>query len=382
MKFSSLPLLSKLSRSKSDRGFTLLELMISAAISVAIISAALAAMNSQRQSFLSDRDRININDNMRLALSMMGNDIKQAGERLEQANDKLEFPVVQVIDGGGAIQPDRIIVQRKQIAEALTICSNINPGSTYIEVADAMTGANCGSTSTQPITALPNVSRWQSERCKQDSQEGCQTSVTASNCVQTGGSKTECLWGYLYDPVTRNGEFALIYGEQEAACASIAGRLCWRFNLVTSGVKPRQFNFNAIPGNAGTQPKLYVLEQREYRLSLDLNTPATTPTTNNDKVLELIVNDQDQRPQRLTNLMDNMQIRVRTGTGATAAWNTSFVPQVIPPSSNRTPDWQTISGIEVELKGLNPTENSRLSNNQLTLKSQFFPRNVQSSTQS
>jgi prepilin-type N-terminal cleavage/methylation domain-containing protein len=78
MKFSSLPLLSKLSRSKSDRGFTLLELMISAAISVAIISAALAAMNSQRQSFLSDRDRININDNMRLALSMMGNDIRQA----------------------------------------------------------------------------------------------------------------------------------------------------------------------------------------------------------------------------------------------------------------------------------------------------------------
>jgi prepilin-type N-terminal cleavage/methylation domain-containing protein len=382
MKFSSLPLLAKLSRSKSDRGFTLLELIISSVVSVAIISAALGAMNSQRQTFLSDRDRININDNMRLALSMLGNDIKQAGERLEQANDKLEFPVVQVINGGSAIQPDRIIVQRKQIAEALTICSNITPGSTYIEVADAKAGADCGSTATRPITALPNVGRWQSERCKQDSQEGCQTPTTASDCVQTGGSKTECLWGYLYDPVNRRGEFALIYGEQEAACASITGRLCWRFNLVNSGVKPRQFNFTAIPGNAGTQPKLYVLEQREYRLSLDLNTPATTPVTSNDKVLELIVNDQDQRPQRLTNLMDNMQIRVRTGTGATSAWNTSFEPQVIPPSSNRTPDWQTISGIEVELKGLNPTENSKLSNNQLTLKSQFFPRNVQSSTQS
>jgi type IV pilus assembly protein PilW len=350
--------------------------MVSSVVAVAILAASLGAINQQRRSFLSDRDRINTNDNLRVAMNLIGSDIKQAGERLEQANDKLEFPVVQVIDGIPTNPPDRIIVQRKLMAEALTICSNVSPASTFIEVADAKAGADCSSATPRAITALPNVSRWQTERCEQDSLEGCQSPLNATNCIQTGGSKRECMWGYIYDPLNRRGEFLLIYGEEESACATVSGQRCWRLNLVGSGVKARQFNFTPIPGNLATQPKLYVLDQREYRLSADLGT-----TRPDDRVLELIVNDQDQNPQRLANLIADMQIRVRTGVGATSTWNTSFIPTIISPNPNRTPDWQSIQGIEVALRSLNPSDNSQLSNAQLTLTSQFFPRNVQSSTQ-
>jgi type IV pilus assembly protein PilW len=347
--------LSKYIFCKRDQGFTLLELLITTVVAGAILAASLAAVNEQRRSFLGDRDRININDNLRVALGLIGADIKQAGERLEQ---QTTFPVVNVINGASGA-PDRIILQRLKLAEVLTLCQDVSAGNTTIEVADAKDSPSCATGSS------PNVTKWQEERWKQD------------NIPGNNSSSSETLWAYIFDPTkavgTQRGEFIRITGETKGSCSdpNAGNPECWRFTLD----KTPTLNY-AKSSDIATQPKLYVLEQREYRLSDDAQTTDRT----DDKVLELIVNGQMSNPQRLTNLLGDMQIRVRTvsNTGA-ETWLTDFNPD---PNAIIATNWQTIGGIEITLNGLNASNTvSNLSTEQLTLKSQFLPRNVASKTQ-
>jgi prepilin-type N-terminal cleavage/methylation domain-containing protein len=354
MKSSQYP--KSLSQNEAYRkcqGFTLIELLVTAVAAGAVLGASLGLINEQRRSFLNDRDRININDNLRVALSLVGDDIKQAGERLEQ---QTTFPVISVIDGTTGA-PDRIILQRRKLAEVLTLCKNLSAGDTTIEVADAKDSPNCTSGTS------PNVSKWQEERWRQD------------NDPANNSSTNEKLWAYIFDPTkavgTQRGEFIRVNNETKGSCSSPnnVNTECWKLTLDSAPTLSY-----AKSNDSATQPKLYVLEQREYRLSDDTMTSRT-----DDKVLELIVN--NQTPQRITNLLSNIQIRVRTvSDSGTETWNTSFNPNL---NAAVATDWQTVGGIEVTLNGLNPSTSSStgaLSSDKLTLKSQFLPRNVASQT--
>lgn len=343
------------SLSRQHQGFTLLELVLTTLVAGVMLAASLGVINEQRRNFLGDRDRININDNLRVALSLIGDDIKQAGERLEQQTN---FPVVNIIDGASGA-PDRIILQRQKLAEVLTLCQNLSMGSTSIDVADAKDNPNCATGTS------PNVTKWQEERWRQD------------NIVGNNGSTNEKLWAYIFDPTkspgSSRGEFIQITAETKGSCTvpNNTNSECWTFTLD----KPLTLNYNQSTSSA-TQPKLYVLEQKEYRLSDDTNTTERT----DDKVLELIVNNQLSNPQRITNLLDDMQIRARTvsATGV-ETWDAEFNPN---PDAVVARNWQTLGGIEITLRGLNSsTSSGGLSAEQLTLQSQFLPRNVTSKTQ-
>jgi prepilin-type N-terminal cleavage/methylation domain-containing protein len=355
------------SLSRQCQGFTLLELVLTTLIAGVILAASLGVINEQRRNFLGDRDRININDNLRVALSLIGDDVKQAGERLEQQSN---FPVVNIIDGVSGTS-DRIILQRQKLAEVLTICQNLSIGSTSIEVADAKDNPNCATGSS------PNITKWQEERWRQD------------NIAGSNGSPNERLWAYILDPNkplgSPRGEFIQITGETKGSCSppNNSNAECWTFTLN----QPLTLSYSQSTTSA-TQPKLYVLEQREYRLSDDTQTTDRT----DDKVLELIVNNQDSNPQRITNLLDDMQIRARTvsATGV-ETWDAEYNPN---PNAAVAKNWQTLGGIEITLRGLNPSTSSGgglspgytgsekgLSLEQLTLQSQFLPRNVTSKTQ-
>ncbi|HEY9824673.1 MAG TPA: hypothetical protein V6D19_04435 [Stenomitos sp.] len=352
-----------------NTGFTLIELLVSALAACIILVALLGLVTTQQREVVSDRDRTIINNNLETALTLIGDDIKQAGEGLEQQS---ELPVISVLDGSPTGQPDTLIVQRKRLTEALTICQAIDGSNNTVEVAAwGNTVSTCPSTATT-VADVPNLNRWQTFRCQQDGIPGCEASPPPT-CTQVGGTNNECLWAYIYDPdplntkpVNQRGEFFLISGESRASCSSNLSLDCWR--ITRADGRPWQYRYEPR-AQKDTQPRLYVLEQKTYQLIPDTNTPRP-----DDSILTLWINNQrdaSNQPlqQRVANQLQDLQFRVRTGTNT---WNTAFNADQVYAS-----DWQSITGIEIELKGLNGKA-SQLSDPILTLQSIVFPRNVTS----
>src|SRR5690606_6020349 len=75
---------SRLRRSilASDKGFTLVELLVTSFLGLIMLALTLSATTSNRRLYKYDLVRTRINQNMRSALDIMGIDVRQAGENL------------------------------------------------------------------------------------------------------------------------------------------------------------------------------------------------------------------------------------------------------------------------------------------------------------
>jgi prepilin-type N-terminal cleavage/methylation domain-containing protein len=380
---------------QKQQGFTLIELLVASVVSISIIAAALGAISDQRKTYLGDRDRINTNNNLQMAMTLIGDDIKQAGELLEQQTD---FPVISVVDGTPTNQPDSILIQRKLESLALTICQNV--AGTTIEIADAGDNPACQSAASRPMNTttgdiylnaaalaisdpnqktLGNLTAWRKDRCLENNTTTCD--APTGTCVQQGGSNSECLPAYIYDPVNRRGEFFLISGESEGFCSSDPAKFCWR--VQKAGSTPWQFAYTPTT-NKNTQPRLYILDQKEYRLC-----PDTSSSVAGARVLELIVNSTEDtsncravnnpKPVRITNGLQDMQFQVNLAAVTDPAnpmdVNDPNAPNAFNQNKVYNFNWQKISGIEMTLKGLNLSSVNTLTDSQLTLQSEYYPRN-------
>ena len=358
------------------RGFTMIELLVASVVASLVLSAALGLVGQQRRQLLGDRARAEANGSMRLALDLVGTDIKQAGERLD---GNLQLPAISVINGASNA-PDRLVLQRKLIAEVLPVCQTVSGSQSSIDVAvvpnPGDTGiANCGFSNGQsPKNAAESpelsdtVRAFREFRCEQDENaaglSGCtRPTATTSSCAQTGGTDRECAWAYIYDPVSQQGEFFLYSAETSGSCTSITGRTCLKLNRANSGSWQRTYTYSQSMA-AADQPRIYVLEERDYRLTLD-----TTTSRTDDYALELRVN--RQTPLRMLNQLADFQIRAKTGP---TTWLDTFNPNL-----TYQTNWQTIRALEVKVKSVNPNAAvAKLSDSNLTLSSQFYPRNAAS----
>jgi len=104
---------------KREAGTTLIELMVaiglSALIALMIVSVALA----NRTMYQRDVGRTQINQSIRSALDMIGNEVRQAGERLPST-----FPAIQLVDNGTTTS-DQLIIRRNLLDDSLVGCQNI-----------------------------------------------------------------------------------------------------------------------------------------------------------------------------------------------------------------------------------------------------------------
>lgn len=211
----------------SADGFSMLELMVAMAVAGLLLSAAVSATYSSRRSFTADQNRTRINQNLRSALALLGNEIRQSGERLPS-----DFPVLEIVDGTSGA-PDRLIVRRNLLDQVLPVCQDLVAGSLDNELAIA----DSGMTPPQGCVPLPdgdtngwpdNVDPWRTFRSDR------------------GGATP----AYVYNPVSRFGEW-FVY-DQDGATAVDLGK-----------------------GNSDTwvydyplteQCRVYALEQRAYEL--------------------------------------------------------------------------------------------------------------------
>ncbi len=98
----------------SNKGFTLIELIVGMVITTIIGGLALTFFVNSSQMFRADKNNIETNQNLSAILDIIGNDIKQAGEQITDSN----FPVVQIIPVGGNSKASKIII-RRSLAETL-----------------------------------------------------------------------------------------------------------------------------------------------------------------------------------------------------------------------------------------------------------------------
>ncbi|WP_156820176.1 PilW family protein [Synechococcus sp. PCC 7336] len=108
-------------KSPRNLGFTLTELVVSGLIASGLFGVAFTLVFANRNLYIRDRERTAINQDLRAAIDIVGNDIRQGGERLPS-----DFPAIVVVNGvGGA--PDQLIV-RRSLSNPLNVCGNIAAG--------------------------------------------------------------------------------------------------------------------------------------------------------------------------------------------------------------------------------------------------------------
>lgn len=212
------------------RGFSLIEALVAAAVTTFVLGAALSVTLSSRRLYTSDRERTEINQNLRAAFEIVGADLRQAGERLPA-----DFPAILVIDGGGG--PDTLILRRNLLDPVLPVCGAIVAGSGAAELRVADSGgtppAGCAPVLDEDADGWPdNIDVWRDHR------------------NANGGA----VWVYAFNPVFRVGEFVLYDRD---------------------GFTPDYLHRgDADPWDNGYRPeeqcRVYMLEQRTYSVQGDL----------------------------------------------------------------------------------------------------------------
>jgi hypothetical protein len=393
----------KLLRKRAFAGFTILELTVASGVALTILSLSMGMLNEQRRQILGDRTRAGVNDNLRIASDMVGADIKQAGERLESDS---ELPGVSIINGSGTT-PDRLVLQRKLLTERVPVCQNIavGTGNRTLDVSVVVPDPNptllssvtncpysysspkdsAGNDIAEPSASLravkptDNLRSLRQYRCEQDATAAAntdpcaRTTVATTDCQQLGGTDRECTWAYIHDPVNNRGEFFLYSFEDQGTCKITAtpysGRNCQR--ITRADTLPWRFAYRAVD-----QPQIYILEEREYRLTID-----TSTTRTDDYVLELRVN-QERRMngsleeevwKRIVNQIAGFQVQGRVAGALVNTFN---------PDRFFVTDWKNLQAIQITFNSINPNPDqwkiAADEQGKLSLTSQFLPRNVAS----
>jgi len=241
----------------SDRGFSLVELLVAFAVSGIVLAAAMTLAIENRALVTRDQGRAEVNESLRVSLDMMGTDVREAGERLPS-----DFPAFEVLDGPSGT-PDTLIVRRNLLDEVLPLCGTITGGLSTNEIPVA----DYGTSPTAGCSPLPDADG-----------DGWADNIGAWRRYRTahGGA----LWAFLYDPVVRRGEWFHYDGE--------GGSSNERLHRANTDVWSRTYS-------AANQCRVYLIEERRYYVS--------------GQTLELEL-DHEDTPRNVTAGLSDFQVRV------------------------------------------------------------------------
>lgn len=121
----------------SDRGFSILELLVASTLGFVVTGLALTTSIFTRNTLGRDMVRTRINQNVRGALTILLNDGRIAGENLGPA-----FPVIEIEDGGAG--SDQLVMRRNLLDEVLPVCTTVTAGAVTNKVDFAIPGNVAG----------------------------------------------------------------------------------------------------------------------------------------------------------------------------------------------------------------------------------------------
>jgi prepilin-type N-terminal cleavage/methylation domain-containing protein len=144
----------------SNKGFTLLELLVGMIITLIVGGLAMQAFINASATFSKDKKSIDSTQNLSAVIDIIGNDIKQSGENISDTSfPTIEFNIAAATETTLMPGSSKITI-RRALSEPLTLCEKIlagtAPSATTILVADTTkkgTSSNCdvGTSSSQLI---------------------------------------------------------------------------------------------------------------------------------------------------------------------------------------------------------------------------------------
>ena len=309
-----------MSRKTTTSGVTLVELLISVAVGLIILTSAFGLTMSNRKLLAVDQERTSVNQNLRSALDIIGADVRVTGERLGSVG----VPAIVVRNG------NELILRRSVHDNVMPMCSGSNRYSNGML-----------------------ISYWPGN---EDSRyPGCSTDVARDKKRRTFNSSGEPVYedgsdnvpddihywqdyrikngnevpAYIYNKTHRYGEFFTYTNEVPVSGQGIA--------IVRSGSWDKDYLM-------GEQNTIYLLEERRYRV-------------NDEGVLELILNDKESDAQRVVNGLKEDEFKI-TAVLADGSTSENF--------GDAGGDWKDLRAIKVELESKSGRK----------LSSEFFPRNA------
>lgn len=425
-----------------NKGFTVIELVVAAIVSFIVLGISLGLINQQRRQFLTDQARSEANQNLRLAMEFMGNDIQLAGERL---SSNMQLPAISLIDGGDT-DPDELVLQRKLLATSLRVCNGFGGTDTTIAVAyetspppdpPPLDPPDCSFSDVRDDNQASgsdaktdSLNDFRDYRCSLDNTAGCDRDNLSDIPDKAEDCDEECALAYVHDPTLNSGagdgEFFLYTyedceddlnddwggdGSDDECNNHISGdpngKFINRLHAIPLG-EDGQIN-TGKPGDDDEEWKnsytdeaeIYILEELKYELVAenpeDCDDPAATKT-----VLAVVQNRQKQcepnqlsdndslilEPMRLVNNISDIDITIEMEDKTLRDSFNSLLTYA--------DDWKQIKNIEVDLESIIASEsdiirsdvnanidedyNDGLSgeSKKRRLSSQIFPRNAMS----
>ena len=382
--------------SNSNKGFTLIELIVGLMIMLIVGGLAMNAFIQESITFNKDKKSIDSSQSMSAILEIIGNDIKQSGENINDA----KFPVIKIekIPSG---DPDYMggsskITIRRALTTPLTLCDTITgtfTGTTLTVTDDSSTEPNCKlgtevTTTTPAVTRPTLVKEWRNKRCQLDDVNGNYTTPDTSDfCLPTKASPDlEQVLAAMSDRSGNMRTFQYINDTDSEAITfgspSVTGK---RYKINISGLSADSTNTYAV-GNP-----LYIIEERVYRLDKNGNFTLQRDGGTSDVLMKKIkkfnvsarvygdkatrepdVIDPAATPVKATNVLPKTRRCDVSIPNYICEFNTA---------TTGVDDWKTLQGIKVDLQanydstGQSATP-SPIDTDKLSASAEFFPRNV------
>jgi type IV pilus assembly protein PilW len=282
--------------------------LVALTLTLLVMGAALTLAMAGRRLYTSDQGRTDLNQNLRIGLDLVGVDIRQAGERLPA-----DVPAVEIVDGTSGA-PDELLLRRNLFDTVLPLCGDLLSGtsSTDVFVADG--------TSPPPgcaVVADGNADGWPDN-----------IEVFRNHRIANGGEVV----AYLYNPVSGNGQ-SFDFNDESAST----------YKLKRSGGASWLYDFTVADGS-----RIYILEQRTYRLSGDL--------------LQFYLDGDSSDLRNLIHRVTDFQAVAHLVDGTSQA------------TFGSGDDWTELESVEVTLTGQVDIGQGRTLDRELSAR--FLPRNV------
>ncbi len=279
----------------SNKGFTLLELIVGMTIMLLISGLTLTALNQASDAFNQDKKNIDSSQSISAVLELIGNDVKQAGEYIRQ---DASFPAIELsqnvtptlpINRSGTVvtasASSTLIVRRALTTNPLTLCASVPAGTattvTRIVVGD--TTANPGACNplaaatatppanaflTPPLSLASPILQAKNYRCElgdpnltyNPAQDSCVAAASSTNnnpslqrvlLAISDNAGNICVFNYTGEDTSNPTQYRLI-------------------------VTPIATNCDNTGYNTAAPMPVYLLEERRYNLDANNNLTLAT----------------------------------------------------------------------------------------------------------
>lgn len=308
-----------------NQGFTIVELLVSAAIGLVILSIGFSLTIASRDLVQNDQERTSSNQDLRSSVELMANDIRLAGERLTAEGTPAISPI-EIKKG------NELIVRRNLLEEVLPVCTpsaafsngalvslvDSTGDSSYAECKnETRDKTNPDGTPTNGRNMPDDLERWKAYR------------------VANGGSVRV----YFFSPYSKLGEFFTYsrdgyFSANYRIGSTTYNALGWAMVRDNGGGWQHSYS-------PAEKSRVYMLEERRYRLK--------------EGILEVIVNGDEANPLRIANNVESLSFNAVMTSGS----------KLTDIETNKDENWRKLAAVEVTLQ---------VDGHALT--SKFFPRNV------